>query len=159
MALTAPIDCQHRRSTTLCSVYGPLHKFAVLANTLDFKQLRGEITLENTNLQRLQKLSILPLNLPVQVVKPIAVAYQIPDSFGPWLREILRIFGFFSFGYCSKQYYCCTSCWILRPKCSGFDPTAFRYCTTSFMSTLSSAYLWNCFLKYCTTVLRQKGCK
>ena len=41
---------------------------------------------------------------------------------------------FFPFKYCtisstSTQYYC-TSCRILRPKCSGFDPTAFRYCTT-----------------------------
>ena len=49
----------------------------------------------------------------------------------------------------------CTSWWIPRPSCGGFDPAAFRYCAfntnASFLSTLSYAYLYN----YCTLQIDQ----
>ena len=63
------------------------------------------------------------------------------------VKCVPRIFGLLSSDVALRHSTVCTSCWTLRPKCSGLDPTAFRYRTSSFLSTLASAHLWsNCFL-------------
>ena len=60
------------------------------------------------------------------------------------LTVVICLFGIFSLNV-SLQFSTtvCTSCWILRPKGSEFDSTAFRCGTTFFMPRLSSAHLWN----------------
>ena len=71
---------------------------------------------------------------------------------------VLRIFWFFSsdarLRYRYFTYELLASC---HQKYSGFDPTAFRYCTASFLSTLSSATLGMMSFRYCTTVLLYTG--
>ena len=59
------------------SVHGFLHGLAVLANTLQFKQIWEETTLKNTYLQRFMGLYMLPFKLAIQVVKAIAVVVHV----------------------------------------------------------------------------------
>ena len=52
-----------------------------------------------------------------------------------------------------------TSCWIVRPTCSGFDPMAFRYCITSSVVDVLRLFggILLCIVHYSATVDRG-GC-
>ena len=87
------------------------------------------------------------------------------------LRNIsfLLPLSFVSLGFCSliccntvSLYQVSTSCWILRPKCNGFDPTAFRYyCfTTSFLShVMLCVSFGDISPRYCIIALHRGECK
>ena len=104
------------------------------------------------------------------VVPPFRYIYELGNChhwlpfvyiFGMPVVYIYIPLGCFSLDVVLEQYSTtvCTSSLILRPTCRGFDPTAFRYCTTSFLSTLSSAYLCNYLLLEITEpVLHRGGC-